>query len=514
MVKFISLDEVPELLGNGKTVAVGGFGTYGVPDALLHIIARSFREKGYPKGLDLVINVSQGVGSYEEIGMNRIALPGLIDTVISSHFGLAKKLEKLVSSDQVTGYAIPLGVLFQLYRAIAANKIGVFTTVGLGTCADPRNDGCKANRRAGEQGREIVKLLRIEGKEQLFYPSFPIDRCLLRGTYADEEGNISMEHEGIIGAELEMAAAVRRCGGTVIVQVEDIVPRGSILPKKVRLHRSLVDYVVKAPCPELHRQSYAWDGWDPALTGEGPHMPRAIEPMPLDVRKVIARRAAMELKPGDVVNLGIGIPSGVGLVANEKGIIDELSLSLESGPIGGIPIEGTGFGGALDPEGIYTACETFDLYDGGFLNVSFLGAAQIDEQGNVNVSRFGTACPGPGGFINISQNTPKVCFLSTFKAGKGKIAIEEGELKILEHGEQKKFVKKVEQMTFSGERAKRSGQEVLYITERAVFKLNSNGLLLTEIAPGVDLNRDVLDQMGFVPRIADDLKVMKKELFI
>ena len=264
----------------------------------------------------------------------------------------------------------------------------------------------------------MVELIHIDGKEYLFYPVFPMDICLIRGTYADEDGNISVEHEGMTGTEEEIAAAVHNSGGIVVVQVEDIVQSGSIHPRKVRIHSALVDYVVKTPNMDLHMQHYATEQYLPYLTGETRRPLYSMPPMKMSIRKVMARRGAMELMPNCVINLGIGIPSGVGAVANEEGIAERMTLSLESGPLGGVPVEGTGFAGAVNPEAINSISDTFDLYDGGFLDMTFLGAAEIDQNGNVNVSKFGTRCTGPGGFINISQNTPKVFFVGGFTAGK------------------------------------------------------------------------------------------------
>ena len=389
----------------------------------------------------------------------------------------------------------------------------MITRVGLGTFVDPRNEGCKANGRAREQNREVVQRIELNGEEYLFYPSFPLDICFLRGTYADEDGNISVEHEGLTGTELEIAAAVHNCGGTVVVQVEDVVQRGTIHPRKVRIHSTLVDYVVKSPSAALHMQNYAGMAYQPSLTGETRCPVSAITPMKMGIRKVIARRGAMELKPGCVINLGIGIPSGVGAVANEEGIAGQTTLSLESGPIGGVPVEGVGFAGSMNPEVINSLCDTFDLYDGGFLDMTFLGAAEIDREGNVNVSRFGPRCPGPGGFINISQNTPKVFFMGGFTAGKSQIEVKGGHLNIVQDGPGVKFIDKVQQITFSAGYARKTGQEVTYITERAVFKLVEGGIMLTEIAPGADLERDIPSHMEFRPLLADEIKTMDARIF-
>lgn len=513
MARFITAAAAAQLVDDNMTVALGGFGAHGSPDALLAAVAERFDATGHPASLTTVSGISTGDFTMDDVGMNRIAKAGLLDTVIAGHLGNPLKVSAMVMANQVAAYTLPVGVIMHLFRAIAGKKSGVLTHVGLGTFVDPRNEGCKVNDRARAQERRVVELVNLNGKEQLFYPAFPLDICLIRGTYADEDGNISIEHEDSTGPELEIAAAVHNSGGIVIVQVENIVQRGSIHPRKVRIHSSLVDYVVKASAPEMHMQCYAANGYRPELTGDIRCPVDSIAPMEMSIRKVIARRGAMELEPDCVINLGIGIPSGVGSVSNEEGIAARTTLSLESGQIGGVPLEGLNFGNAANPEVINTICDTFDLYDGGYLDMTFLGAAEIDAKGNVNVSKFGPRCTGPGGFINISQNTPKVFFMGSFTAGKSQIEVAAGKLNIIQDGPNVKFVDKVQQITFSADYARQTGQQVTYLTERAVFQLVEDGIMLTEIAPGVDLEKDILAHMAFRPLIAENLKSMDPRLF-
>lgn len=512
MAKFISAQQAVSLLPDGAVLGIGGFGAYGPSDELLEALAQRYAETGHPGRLTVVAGISGGNNKEDDVGFNRLKAPGLLETIIAGHFGNAPCIANMVGGNEIAGYTIPLGVVMHLYRAIAGKKPGVLTHIGLGTFADPREEGCKANEKARQQGREVVSLVEIGGEEYLFYPSFPIQFCFVRGTYADEDGNITLTHEALTDAQLELASAVHNSGGTVIVQVEGIVKRGTIPPKQVRIHNSLVDYVVKAR-PVNHPQSYACAQYRPELTGEVQVPTDALPPMPLNIRKVIARRAAMELRPGCLINLGIGIPSGVANVANEEGIANQMTLSLESGPVGGVPVDGLGFAAAVNAEAIYGICDTFDLYDGGVLDMTFLGAAEIDKRGNVNVSRFGTRCTGPGGFINISQSARKVFYVGAFTSGKLEVEIAEGHLKILREGTGVKFVDRVQQITFSADYAARTGQEVMYITERAVFRLSKDGPVLTEIAPGIDLERDVLAHMAFRPVIAPDLKEMDPRIF-
>jgi len=512
MTKFISAQEAVNLIPDNASVGVGGFGAYCGPDELFAAMAARYKESGHPANITVTAGICTGDNSREPRGLNWLAEPGLIGTIFAAHLANPPLIAELVGENKIPGYTLPLGVMLHLFRAIAGKKPGVLTHVGLNTFADPRVEGCKANDLAREQGRVAVELMNVGGKEYLFYPSFSMDFCLIRGTYADEDGNISMDHEALTGAEMELAAAVRNCGGTVICQVEKVIERGTIHPKRVRIHNTLIDYVVEAT-PELHRQSYASGAYRPELTGELRYPTNSIKPMDLSVRKVIARRGTLELRAGVVMNLGIGIPSGVGSVAHEEGIGGKLTLSLESGPMGGVPVEGVGFAAAVNAEAINTMCDTLDFYDGGLLDMTCLGAAEIDENGNVNVSRFGVRCTGPGGFINISQNTPKVCFMGGFVAGKCDVEIKDGTVNIKTDGTGIKFIKKVQQITFSADYARKTGQDIMYITERAVFRLADKGIILTEIAPGVDLQKDILDKMEFTPYIDPKLKLMDERIF-
>ena len=512
MAKLIDAKTAVSLLEDDMTVAMGGFGAYCAPDELYAELAERYASEGRPRNLTAVCGISPGSNKRDNQGLSRLQAEGLLGTIIAAHFANPPEIAELVGENRVAGYAVPLGVLIHLLRAQAGGKPAVITHVGLGTFADPRVEGCKANEKARAQGRDLVELLSIDGKEYLAYKTFPIQACLIRGTYADEDGNISMEEEGVGDYALEMAEAVHNSGGMVIVQVKEIVARNSLDPRLVKIHHPMVDYIVRASRPDLHMQGYA--AQDRLELSGGLRCPAdAIPPMPLDNRKVIARRGAMELVPNALINLGIGIPSGVGNVANEEGFGARVTLSLESGPQGGVPVEGAGFGASVNPEIIYSIGDTFDMYDGGILDMTFLGAAEVDCMGNVNVSKFGTRCTGPGGFVNISQNTKRVCFMGTFTTGGLKEEIRDGRLTIVQEGRNKKFIRAVQQITFSGSYAVKTGQKVSFITERAVLELTPEGLMLTEIAPGVDLERDILGQMGFQPKIAPDLRVMDSRLF-
>lgn len=509
MAKIISISEAVDLIHDGMTVGVSGFGAFASPDSVLDGIGRKFREQNTPRGLTIVSGVAPGDFDDNGCGMSKIADEGIVDTLIASHLRMSPPIGRAVSENRIAAYSMPLGVYGQLMAAIGGKRPGILTHVGLHTYADPRQEGCRINDRAKEQGREIVQLVQVDGKDYLLYKSFHIDACILHASYADESGNISVQEEPVGGELLELASAVHNNGGIVIVEVKDIVQNGTLDPRHVLLHKSFVDYVVKAEDEDNVALAYI-----PGICGIV-RVPTAdrVKPLPLTYKKVISRRAAMELKKDYLVNLGIGIPDGVSNVANEEGISSQITLSLETGVYGGVPLTGPLFGASFNPDSIARASDMFLTYDGGGLDMTVLGCAEIDPTGNVNVSRFSGRCVGPGGFINISQNTPKVCFAFGFTSGKQDIAVENGRLVIRRDGDGLKFKKAVEQITFSSEYAQEVGQDVLFITERAVFHLVERRLVLTEIAPGVDLQKHILDKMEFRPEIAPDLKKMDPRLF-
>lgn len=504
--KFISAAEAAALIPDNITLATGGFIGIGFAEALAKAIEQRFLETGSPNNLTLFY--AAGQGDAKTRGLNHFGHAGMVKRVIGGHWGLAPKLGELAISNQIEAYNLPQGVICHMFRDIAAGKPGTLTHVGLHTFVDPRVEGGRINERSTEPR---VELLQVAGNDYLFYPALPLQIALLRGTTADSQGNISMEREALPLEALSIAQAVHNSGGKVFVQVERRTESHTLTPDRIRIPGILVDHVILSAA-EDHPQTFA-EQYNPTYTGELRSSPGDSLKAPLDARKIIGRRALLELKSGATVNLGIGMPEMVAIVAGEENRLSEITLTVEPGGIGGQPASGLSFGAVSNPVSIIDQPAQFDFYDGGGLDQAFLGLAETCPEGHVNVSRFGSKLAGAGGFINITQNTRDLYFLGTFTSGNQQLEVSDGALRITQSGPMKKFRTQVQQITFNGRYAMQRGQRVTFITERAVFRLTSDGLMLTEIAPGVSLQRDILDQMEFEPLVSPELTEMDAQLF-
>ena len=506
MGKVIGARDAVALVQNGDVVASSGYGGNGTPEALFEALEERFLEIGAPQDLTLVWAGGQGDGKSR--GLNHLGHEGLLKRTIGGHYGLIPTIEKLAVENKIEAYNLPEGVITHLYRDIAAGKPGTLSRVGIGTFVDPRLEGGKVNETAVE---DIIELVTFNGGETLFFKAFPINVALIRGTTADPDGNVTMEKESLRLETLALAMAAHNSGGIVLCQVERVAETGSLDARRVRVPGALVDAIVVAE-PGQHMQTYG-TRYNPGLSGEMRVPVESIPPLPLDGKKIIARRALLELLPNSIVNLGIGLPDAVGVVAGEERIQDLLTLTVDPGIFGGVPLGGMDFGAATNFSAAIDHPYQFDFIDGGGLDMACLGFAECDGTGNINASRFANRISGCGGFINISQNAKKVIFVGTFTSGGLKAEVADGAIAIEEEGRFKKFVEAVGQVTFSGRVAAEHDQDVVYVTERCVFRLVPGGLALTEVAPGIDIDRDILAHLPFTPVVGGEPELMDAAIF-
>ncbi len=504
-MKVITAEEAARRIPNEARIGLSGSSaTCLVADETYKAIEERFLTTGEPNRLTLVH--PQGQGNKTDSGLSRFAHKGMCRRVVGGHWGMSPKMGELAVREELEAYNLPQGVLAQLMRDGAAHGPGVITKIGLNTFVDPRQSGGKMNQSAQE---DLVELMVIDDEEWLRYKPLPIDVAIIRGTSADPDGYISLEEEAHHDEVAAMAAAAKNNGGIVIVQVKYLVERNSIDVSRIKIPGYLVDYVVVAP---EQPQSNDWF-YRPGYCGASREPVTMKWPKEgIDERKFIARRQAMELRPGMLVNIGVGVSNGVPIILAEEGCWDQITLSLEQGQSGGVPVMGLDAGIMMNPRIILDHPTQHDLYHGGVLDATCLSAAETDFWGNVNVSKLGKSVTGCGGFIDISQETKRIVFGGTLCA-KSRVKIEDGKVTVLEQGTIRKFVTRVQQITFSGRDAIEKGKHVVFITERCVFELRKDGLTLVEVAPGIDIERDILAQMEYRPNIASDLKEMPAMLF-
>jgi propionate CoA-transferase len=508
---FIKAENVIDFIKDGDTVSTVGMTLVGASEAVLKAIEQSFLENGYPQNLTLVHSAGQ---SDRKNGIQHFAHEGFVTRIIGSHWGLQPRWMDMIANNRVEAYCLPQGQIAQLYRSMACGLPGKMSKVGIGTFVDPRVEGGKMNERTKEL-EDITEIIEYEHEEYMFYKKIPLNVCIIRGTTADEMGNISMEEEAMKLEVLPAVLATKRFGGKVIVQVKRVAETGTIDPKNVVVPGVFVDGIVVCENPlEDHRQTSSWY-YDPSYSGSLRVPQNSIKPLELNIRKFIGRRAMFEITKKDVINLGTGIPNDViGHIANEEGVSNNIMITVESGIYGGVQAGGVDFGIGQNVYAMLSHVDQMDYYNGAGVDVTFMGAGELDGEGNVNATKMGPLCTGAGGFIDITQNAKKVVFCSTFNTGGAKVSFKNNRVQINKEGFIKKMVSKVSQISFNGKLAREKGQDVIFVTERAVFTLVKEGVMLSEIAPGIDLQKDVLDLMDFQPIISEDLKVMDERLFI
>lgn len=510
--KVMGASEAALLIKDGDTIVTTSASMVGYPDYVIKCLEDRYLETKHPSGLTLYA----GCGHGNPLGYgadNRFGHPGFLKRTVCTHPDVVPHVRKFIESGEIECYVFPQGVVHQLYRATAAKQPGILTKIGIGTYIDPRQDGGKLNKTTTE---DLVELMLIDGEEYLFFRSRPINVAVIRGTTADERGNLTVEEEALKLELLEVALATKASGGKVIAQVKQVAANGSLKAKDVIVPGELVDAVVVCEETDKYHRQTAGTVYSPFMSGELKSAPgTAAKPKTvLDSEDIVCRRALYEIYPGAVVNVGVGIGVGVGTAATIEGIENDVTFTLELGVFGGTPQAKADFGASVNATSYIAHSSMFDFYHGGGLDITFLGAAQIDAEGNVNVSRFGGRAAGQGGFIDISQTSKKVVFCTNFTTKGFESSIEDGRLVIKNEGKVPKFVGKVDQITFNGKLSRDKGQEVLICTERAVFRLVKEGVMLTEIAPGVDIEKDILGNMGFLPIVSDELKVMDSRIFI
>ena len=512
--KVIALEEAAALIPSDAVVSISSSSGLGCPDAMLEAIGTRFRERGAPTGLTTIHPIAAG-DMYGIDGVDHLAEPGLLKRIIAGSLPsgpssmASPKIWQMIHEDKVEAYNLPSGILFHMHREAAAKRPGVLTKVGMDTFVDPNLLGGKMNAFTTE---DIVSRVTFDGDDWLYFRAIPVDVAIIRGTTADEEGHISMEHEGAYLGVYDQALAAHNNGGVVIAQVKRVVAAGSIAPQQVRVPGVLVDHVVLAP----EQMQTTQTSYDPAISGEIRCADNAFTTADWGPEKAIARRAALELRQGEAINLGFGISAHVPRILLEEGHPRAVTWVIEQGAVGGIPLLNFQFGCSANAQAIVASPDQFTYFQGGGFDRSMLSFLEVDGEGNVNVSRLAARphiTAGVGGFIDITAFAKNIVFSGYFTTGGLRLALEDGNVHIEREGKVRKFVPQVEHVTFSGRRARRLGQNITYVTERCVLRLEDHGLTVTEVAPGIDLDRDVLGQTELPLHVSPDLKVMDKRLF-
>lgn len=500
MSKVIDAAAAVECVKDGMTIAATGFRWAGASELLLRTLGERFARTGHPRDLTLVF--SSASGDSVSNGLEHLAAPGMLRRVVGGFWGVTPRIAELAREGKIEAYNFPQGQIARLYGAIASGLPGLISKIGIGTYIDPRQGGGRLNDRTPE---DLVEVIRLRGEEWLLYHSIPIDVAFVRGTTADEHGNVSMEHEAMTTEALSLAFAAHNSGGRVIVQAAKTAPRGTIHPRSVAIPGYVVDAVVSANDLATEHRQCAVSVYDPRLTGDEPAANLGTIEEPALLRSLVARRAMRELKDGDVVNLGQGIPSEIASLIRGTALHNRVDFTVESGVAGGVPRAVPDFGIAENPDAILRQDDQFTFYNGGGLDVAFLGFAEVDSIGNVNASYFRGRSVGCGGFLDIAYPAKRLVFCGTFTAGDLEVEVRDGRLRIVREGRVRKFVKSLQQLMFNAERARSGAQSALFVTERCVFEITGSGLRLMEIAPGLDIERDVMAQMDFRPLVAENL---------
>lgn len=499
---FITAKEAADLIPNRSTLCTVGMTLVSASESILKAVEQKYLEKGEPNHLTLFHTCGQ---SDRRDGIAHLAHEGLLDRLIGGHWGLCPPLMDMICKNQVEAYNLPQGQMANMFHSMALREPGKLSKIGLGTFVDPRVEGGKMNDRTRDK-EDIVAVVTVDGEEYMQYKEVPIDTVIIRGTCADEAGNISTEEEAMVLEVLPAVMATKRFGGKVICQVKRVVKKGSLDPKRVTVPGVLVDAVVVCDDPiQDHRQTSSWY-YDPSYSGQALAPEQRTSSVPFSVRKAIGRRAVMQLKKNAVINVGTGIPNDViGPILAEEAVQDDITITVESGIYGGVPAGGIDFGISRNAQALIPHDRQFEYYTGTGIDFTFMGAGEMDRYGNVNATRMGPVAAGAGGFIDITSTAKNVVFCSTFTGGGIKVELDENGFHLVQEGRFKKLVKKVQQISYNGKLAVERGQNMYYVTERAVFQLTKDGPMLIEIAKGADLQKDILDNMEFQPLIAENL---------